>query len=40
MLAILDNDTYDITENGNPQAVVFSAENGLTLISMILSGTA
>ena len=34
MLAILDNDTYEITENGDPQAVVFNAENGLTLADL------
>lgn len=31
MLAILDNDIYEITANGDPASVVFGANNGLTL---------
>ena len=31
MLAILDNDTYEITANGDPSSVTFGASNGLTL---------
>ena len=34
MMAILDNDTYEITDNGNPQSVVFGADNGLTLADL------
>ena len=31
MLEYLDNDIYQITENGDPASVVFGADNGLTL---------
>lgn len=34
MLDILDNDTYEITANGEPSAVVFGAENGLVLADL------
>lgn len=31
MLAIMDNDIYEIKANGDPSSVVFGAQNGLTL---------
>ena len=34
MLAVLDNDTYEITANGNPSSVVFGADNGLKLADL------
>lgn len=34
MLAVLDNDIYEITENGNPESVTFGADNGLTLADL------
>lgn len=34
MLAILDNDTYEITANGDPSSVVFGADNGLKLADL------
>lgn len=35
MLAVLDNDTYEISaDNGDPSSVIFGADNGLTLADM------
>lgn len=34
MLAVLDNDTYEITANGDPSSVVFDADNGLKLADL------
>lgn len=34
MVAILDNDTYEITANGDPSEVVFGADNGLVLADL------
>lgn len=34
MLDILDNDTYEITANGEPSSVVFGADNGLVLADL------
>lgn len=34
MLDILDNDTYEITANGDPSSVVFGADNGLVLADL------
>lgn len=34
MLAILDNDTYEITANGDPSSVVFGEDNGLVLADL------
>lgn len=34
MLAILDNDIYEITDQGDPNSVVFGADNGLTLADL------
>ncbi|MBR1892075.1 MAG: glycoside hydrolase family 3 C-terminal domain-containing protein, partial [Lachnospiraceae bacterium] len=34
MLEILDNDTYEITANGDPSSVVFGADNGLKLADL------
>lgn len=34
MLDILDNDTYEITANGDPSSVVFGANNGLVLADL------
>lgn len=34
MLGILDNDTYEITAQGNPSQVIFGEDNGLTLADL------
>ena len=34
MLEILDNDTYEITANGDPSSIVFGADNGLKLADL------
>lgn len=34
MLAVLDNDIYEITANGDPSSVTFGADNGLTLADL------
>lgn len=34
MLAVLDNDIYEITANGDPSTVVFGADNGMTLANL------
>ncbi|MCP1103223.1 beta-glucosidase [Aequitasia blattaphilus] len=34
MLEVLDNDTYEITENGDASAIVFGADNGLSLADL------
>lgn len=34
MLDILDNDTYEITANGDPSSVTFGADNGLVLADL------
>lgn len=34
MMEYLDNDTYEITANGDPESVVFGADNGLTLADL------
>ncbi|MCI5699431.1 MAG: glycoside hydrolase family 3 C-terminal domain-containing protein [Lachnospiraceae bacterium] len=34
MLEILDNDTYEITANGDPSAITFGADNGLVLADL------
>lgn len=34
MLAVLDNDIYEIKENGDPSSVIFGADNGLKLADL------
>lgn len=34
MLEVLDNDIYEITANGDPDSVIFGADNGLTLANL------
>ena len=34
MLAVMDNDIYEITENGDPESVIYGAENGLALADL------
>lgn len=34
MLEYLNNDTYEITENGDPDSVIFDADNGLSLADL------